>query len=175
MAATEQEVSFDRNELIITKTDLQGKITYANRTFMRVANYVEADLLGRDHNLIRHPSMPRGVFYGLWHALKSGTEFFGFVKNYTSDKNYYWVFANITPDRIGTDVVGFYSVRRVAPKDAVQTIEGIYQKMRELEQATERKQAPEVSWRWLVDLIHQQYHMEYEEYIIDLYQQHRSD
>ncbi len=175
MAATEQEVSFDRSELIITKTDLQGKITYANRTFMRVANYAEAELLGQDHNLIRHPSMPRGVFYGLWHALKSGEEFFGFVKNYTSDKNYYWVFANITPDRIGGDVAGFYSVRRVAPKGAVQTIEGIYQKMREMEQTTERQQAPEASWQWMVNLIHQQHQMGYEEYIIDLYQKHRSD
>ncbi|MDW6005312.1 PAS domain-containing protein [Vibrio mangrovi] len=175
MAAAEREVSFDKSELIITKTDLQGKITYANRTFMRVANYAEAGLLGQNHSIIRHPTMPRGVFYGLWHSLKSGEEFFGFVKNYTSDKNYYWVFANVTPDRFNGNTLGYYSVRRVAPKGAVQVIEGIYQKMRELEQSTERQRAPEASWTWLTEQVDKDYQVSYEEYIIDLYQKHRSD
>jgi PAS domain S-box-containing protein len=175
MAATEKEVSFDKSELIITKTDLQGKITYANRTFMRVANYTEADLLGRDHNIIRHPSMPRGVFHGLWSSLKSGHEFFGFVKNYTSDKNYYWVFANVTPDRFNGKMLGYYSVRRVAPKGAVDVIENIYRKMREKEQNIERKQAPEASWQWLMELVDKEHQMGYEEFIINLYQEHRSE
>ncbi len=60
--STEKEVSFGRDEMIISKTDLQGRLTYANRTFMRVANFSEIQLLGQNHNIIRHPSMPRVFF-----------------------------------------------------------------------------------------------------------------
>ncbi|MFC7002316.1 PAS domain-containing protein [Pseudobowmanella zhangzhouensis] len=108
VAPNSREITFDRQELIVSKTDLRGKLTYANRVFMRVSNFSEADLLGKDHSIIRHPDMPRGVFYGLWKALKSGQEFFGFVKNITSDGHYYWVFANITPDVVNGEKVGFF-------------------------------------------------------------------
>ncbi|MEJ2763532.1 PAS domain-containing protein [Photobacterium sp. MCCC 1A19761] len=157
----------------MTKTNLEGKITYANRTFMRVANYSELELLGKDHNLIRHPDMPKGVFYGMWKTLKSGEEFFGFVKNSTADGNYYWVFANITPDHLNGQMIGFYSVRRYASKAAIQEIERIYQKMREIEQSAGNKQAGETSWQWLADQIQREHQMGYEEYVLSLYEKHQ--
>lgn len=169
----ESEITIEPNELIVSKTNLEGKITYANRTFMRVANYSELELLGKDHNLIRHPSMPKGVFYGLWKTLKSGNEFFGFIKNYTSDGNYYWVLANITPDHLNDQMIGFFSVRRYAPKAAVQEIEGLYQTMRDMEQSAGNKQAGEASWQWLTENIQQEQQMGYEAYVLSLYEQHR--
>lgn len=95
---TQTEVRLAYDELIISKTDLSGRITYANKVFMRISDFSEEDLLGQPHNMIRHPDMPRGVFWGLWNTLKQGREFFGLVKNMTAHGDYYWVLANVRPD-----------------------------------------------------------------------------
>lgn len=167
-----QEVAIAADELIVTKTDLKGKITYANRTFMRVANYSEQQLLGQAHNIIRHPDMPRGVYFAMWQTLQSKTEFFGLVKNYTADHNYYWVFANVTPDLIDGSIVGYYSVRRKAPKEAVQQIIPLYEQMLEKERSVSNSQAPKTSWGWLEQLILDQHKQSYEEFIVNLYQRY---
>ena len=77
---TNVEVRFLPEEIIVSKTDLKGRITYANRVFMRVADYSEDDLLGVQHNIVRHPDMPRGAFRHLWDTIQRGEEWFGFVK-----------------------------------------------------------------------------------------------
>ncbi|WED23664.1 PAS domain-containing protein [Vibrio sp. JC009] len=169
---SEKEVPVRRDDLIVSKTDLKGDITYANRTFMRIANYSEQELLGEPHSIIRHPDIPRGVFYGMWKAIKSGKEFFGLVKNYTSDKNYYWVFANITPDYENGKMIGFFSVRRHAPKAARKIIEPVYQQMLEMEKGLPANTAPKTSWSWVEELIRENYQQEYEEFILKLYQKH---
>ncbi|WP_233423164.1 PAS domain-containing protein [Vibrio metoecus] len=170
----EKEITFSHDELIISKTDVQGKITYANRTFMRVSNYSEQQLLNQNHNIIRHPSMPRGVFYGLWKTLKSGDEFFGFVKNYTADKNYYWVFANITPDIMNGKIVGYYSVRRAPEKQAIKVISQLYSDMMSNELRMNKNEAPEKSWNGLVEMISQQHQQSYEEFVLALYKQYQN-
>ncbi len=75
---TQTEVRLAYDELIISKTDLSGRITYANKVFMRISDFSEEDLLGQPHNIIRHPDMPRGVFWGLWNTLKQGAYFGAF-------------------------------------------------------------------------------------------------
>lgn len=167
-----QEVPVRKDELIVSKTDLKGDITYANRNFMRIANYSERLLLAQPHSIIRHPDIPRGVFHGMWKSIKSGREFFGFVKNYTADKNYYWVFANITPDYVDEKIVGFFSVRRHAPREALKVIEPVYKQMLDMERGLAESLAPKTSWKWVEDLILENYHMEYDEFILNLYQQH---
>lgn len=169
-ASSPVEVTFAPDELIVSKTDLKGNITYANRVFMKVCNLSEPQLLNHPHNLIRHPDMPKGVFYGLWKALKSGNEFFGFVKNMTSDGHFYWVFANITPDYLDDKAIGYYSVRRNAPKKSVNTIESIYAQMREIERTQSSKEAGKASWEWLEKHIKTHHNMSYEQSIISLYQ-----
>lgn len=168
-----QEVSFGSDEFIVSKTDTQGRIVYANRVFMRVSNYPESALLGQHHNIIRHPDMPRGVFHGLWETLKSGEEFFGFVKNTTSDGGYYWVFANVTPDYEDGKLVGYFSVRRTVPRRAKEEIEKIYTEMNAIERSTERGAAPAASWNAMVDKVKELHGVSYEEFIIDLYNKHR--
>jgi aerotaxis receptor len=86
---TNVEVRFSPDEIIVSKTDLKGRITYANRVFMRVADYSEDDLLGVQHNIVRHPDMPRGAFRHLWDTIQRGEEWFGFVKNMTAKGHYY--------------------------------------------------------------------------------------
>ncbi|MEY8241590.1 MAG: PAS domain-containing protein [Cycloclasticus sp.] len=134
------------NDFIVSKTDLQGRITYANRIFMQIAQFAESDLLGTQHNIVRHPDMPRGVFKYLWQTLKQQQEFFGFVKNICADGSYYWVFANITPD-LGSNeqVTGYYSVRRQAPASAIQVIAPLYAEMCAIEQRAGHKDGPNKS------------------------------
>lgn len=121
---------------ITTKTDLKGCITYANRYFLDIVNAKNSDLIGKNHNIVRHPDMPRYVFKLLWDRIKRKEEIFAFVKNITFDGAYYWVFANVTSslDENG-NIIGYYSVRRKANPSAVKKIIPIYQKMLELEKS----------------------------------------
>lgn len=156
--------------MIISKTDLTGRITYANRVFMRISNFAERDLLGVQHNIVRHPDMPRGVYRLMWDTLKSGNEFFGVVKNMSADGHFYWVFANITADLDqGGNAIGYFSVRRQAPKDAIREATAIYEQMLRLEQQTGPAAAPEASVKWLTEHL-SGLGTSYERYIVAQYQ-----
>lgn len=143
---TRHEVVLNDDDIIISKTDLKGRITYANRTFMRIANYSEKELLHQQHNIVRHPDMPRGAFKLLWDTLEAKQEFFAYVKNITSEGHYYWVFANVTPDFDDQGkVAGYFSVRRKAKPSAVASIEPIYREMLEAERRAGPAKAMEAS------------------------------
>ena len=131
-----EEIFFDASEIIVSKTDLQGRITYANDVFQRVAGYTEAELIGRPHNLIRHPDMPRSVFQLLWDTIRGGEEIFAYVVNLSRCGGHYWVFAHVTPsfDDDGT-IVGYHSSRRVPDRRAVEQVIPLYAKLREIEES----------------------------------------
>ena len=149
---TQHEIVLEDRDIIVSKTDLKGRITYANRVFMRIANYPEKDLLLKQHNIVRHPDMPRGAFKLLWDTLEARQEFFGYVKNLTSDGHFYWVFANVTPDMDEQGrVVGYFSVRRKAKLSAVAIIQPIYQEMLEVEHRAGPVKAPAASVSFLSD------------------------
>lgn len=146
-----REISLSNDELIISKTDPKGCITYANRTFMRIAGYSEAQLMGQPHNLIRHPDMPRGAYRLMWKTLAQGKEFFAIVKNLTAEGNFYWVLANVTPDYSSEGTLkGYFSVRRPPAKEAVTTIEAVYRQMRDIESKSGKVEAPDASAAWLL-------------------------
>ncbi|PTU74857.1 PAS domain-containing protein [Pseudomonas mangrovi] len=139
---TRNEVRLADDEFIVSKTDPKGRITYANRTFMRISGFPEAELLGIQHNVVRHPDMPRGVFKLLWETLERGDEFFGYVKNLCRDGSYYWVLANITPDHdMQGKLRGYYSVRRKPRAEAVTAIAALYAQMLEVERASATQDA----------------------------------
>ncbi|OCR94130.1 PAS domain-containing protein [Campylobacter fetus] len=130
------EKDIDEEAFIVSKTDLKGNITYCNQTFLEIVNLRNKDLIGKPHNLVRHPDMPKFVFKLLWERIKDKKEIFAFVKNRTFDGAYYWVYANITSslDEHG-NIIGYYSVRRKASKEAIKTVIPIYAKMVEIEKA----------------------------------------
>ena len=133
----EHELKMKENDFIVSKTDAKGVITYCNEVFMEMAGYIEEELLGKNHNIIRHPDMPKIAFKLAWDLISSGKEFFGFVKNLTKDGSYYWVFANISPDyNENGKIVGYTSVRRKPSQKAIDTIIPIYKKLCELEKLT---------------------------------------
>jgi PAS domain S-box-containing protein len=157
-------------DFIVSKTDASGRITYANRIFMEIAGFPESQLLGVQHNIIRHPDMPRGVFRFMWDTLKAGDEFFGFAKNLCADGGFYWVFANITPDhdRDGK-LQGYYSVRRNPPRSALDAIIPIYQEMLSIEKTSSVKEAPDKSLAYLFDVVNQSGYKSYNKLVLALY------
>ena len=124
------ERTFGPDELIVSKTDPKGVITYANDVFLRVSGYRAEDVLGRPHNLIRHPDMPRAVFKLLWDTLASGREIFAYVNNLAADGAHYWVLAHVTPSRSAAGaVVGYHSSRRVPAPAALAVVRPLYERL----------------------------------------------
>ncbi len=121
------ELSFNENEIIVSKTDLKGRITYGNEVFIKLSGYEERELLGKPHNIVRHPQMPKCIFKLLWERIQSGEEIFAYVVNQAKNGDHYWVFANVTPsfDNNGK-IIGYYSVRRKPKSDALKTIQALY-------------------------------------------------
>ena len=122
------ERRFSADELIVSKTDPRGVITYANDVFLRVSGYDLDDVIGQPHNLIRHPDMPRAVFALLWDTLASGSELFAYIDNLAADGANYWVLAHVTPSygADGRTVVGYHSNRRAPDPGAVARIKPLY-------------------------------------------------
>ncbi|WP_169569344.1 PAS domain-containing protein [Sneathiella limimaris] len=132
-----QEVFFDRNDLIVSKTDLKGILTYANHTFLEIAGYREDEVIGKPHNMIRHENMPRGVFEYFWQTLKQEQEIFAYVVNKTKSGDHYWVLAHVTPSYRDGHHVGYHSTRRVPDPRVIKTvIEPLYDEMNAIEAAT---------------------------------------
>ncbi len=130
------EQSFAEDDIIVSKTDLKGVITYANQVFLQVAGYTEGEVLGQPHNIIRHPDMPKCVFKLLWDTLQSGNEIFAYVINLCKNGDHYWVFAHVTPtfNNIG-EIIGYHSSRRVPERSAVQKVIPIYDLLLEKEKS----------------------------------------
>ena len=121
-------------DFIVSTTDLQGRITYGNRIFIEFSGYSESELIGAQHNIIRHPDMPRGLFKWLWDAIQGGNECFAYVKNLAKDGSFYWVFANVTPlfDMNGR-IEGYFSVRRKPRPEALAVVSELYRQMLDAE------------------------------------------
>jgi len=161
---TKERVMRD-DDYIVSKTDLKGRITYANKIFIEFSGYTQHQLYNQQHNIIRHPDMPRGVFHLLWETLKSGKEFNGYVKNISKDGGFYWVNANLTPSYDDNkNVIGYYSVRRKPRQQALAVIEMIYKEMLAAEKSAGSKQAIEASTKLLLSKLAQQ-GGDYEEFI----------
>ncbi|MDR3449324.1 MAG: PAS domain-containing protein [Alphaproteobacteria bacterium] len=126
-APTGLERPWTEDELIVSKTDTKGHITYANRVFLRIAQLTEDEALGAPHNIIRHPDMPRCVFKLLWDTVSSGKEIFAYVKNMAMNGDHYWVFAHVTPTLDSTgNITGYHSNRRKPTGEQVKKIAPIY-------------------------------------------------
>ncbi len=138
---------FGDDEIIVSKTDMKGRITYANRVFLDIAGYEEKEVLGQPHSMIRHPDMPRCIFKLLWDTIRDGQEIFAYVVNRCKNGDHYWVYAHVTPSRDTTgEIVGYHSNRR-APKREILDREIIpfYTELRAVEQQQNRKEGLEAS------------------------------
>lgn len=106
------EHPYPDGKLIVSCTDLDGKITLVNDAFVAISGYSEEELLGQPHSILRHPDMPKAAFADLWQTVKSGKKWHGYVKNLCKDGGHYWVYATVVPNVRRGQVVGYTSVRR---------------------------------------------------------------
>ncbi|WP_028455412.1 methyl-accepting chemotaxis protein [Chitinilyticum litopenaei] len=111
LPVTRHELFLDPKRPIVTKTDLKGRITYANPAFVEISGFSEAELLGQPHNVVRHPDMPSEAFADLWATIQRGQPWRGLVKNRSKQGDFYWVDAYVTPLRENGEVIGYMSVR----------------------------------------------------------------
>jgi PAS domain S-box-containing protein len=163
-----QEIVMLEGDLIVSKTDVKGRITYGNRAFNQYSGFTENELLGTQHNIIRHPDMPRGVFKLLWDRLKGGQEVFAYVKNITKSGAYYWVFANVTPsyDAQGT-LLGYFSVRRKPNPAALKQIQPLYTQMLEAERLAGARDAMDASTQLLLGILADK-KLSYDDFVLGL-------
>jgi len=105
------ETEVPENELIVSRTDLNGIITYVNDTFIKISGFSESELIGKNHNIVRHPDMPKSAFIDLWDTIKKEKKWNGNVKNIRKDKGFYWVNATISGVYKDGKLVEYKSIR----------------------------------------------------------------
>lgn len=128
--AIDDEIKFSKKKFIVSKTDLKGKIIFINKNFAEISGYTEAELIGSDHNILRHPDMPRAIFFLVWQHLLAGKKVSGLVKNLAKTGQYYWVVSDFEAkkDEEG-NIVALTAFRRAIDQDVIDTIEELYSTM----------------------------------------------
>lgn len=123
------ETKLRPQQYLISKTDLKGRLTYANPAFIEISGFEREELIGKAHNIVRHPDIPPLVFKDLWDTIKTGQPWTGIVKNRRKDGGFYWVHALVTPIIEGEDITGYASVRVLPTAAQVQSAEALYEKI----------------------------------------------
>lgn len=149
------ERTFNDNDVIVSKTDTKGIITYANDVFLDMARMSERDAIGQPHSLIRHPDMPRSIFKLLWDTIQRGDEIFAYVQNLSSTGDHYWVFAHVTPTLAADgSIIGYHSNRRVPHPTAIAAVKPLYSQLKAIEDnATNRAEGLRASSQALTNIL----------------------
>lgn len=134
----DKEVSWDKTQVIMSKTNAFGIIEYANEVFVDVCGYEDYELMGQPHNIIRHPDMPKVIFKVLWENLKNGKNFHAIVKNLAKSGRFYWVITDFEICRDENDaIVNFIARRQAVPQEVISMhIEPLYKKLLQIEAAS---------------------------------------
>jgi PAS domain S-box-containing protein len=131
--ALDEEYFFE-GRAIVSETDLDGVITFANRRFCEISGYSASELIGQPHNIIRHPDMPKAAFALVWKTIQSGSIWHGLVKNLRKDGKYYWVDTEVSPIYDNDGIVkGYMAARKPASRKNIEETTQIYKKMLEQE------------------------------------------
>ncbi|GIJ95089.1 PAS domain-containing protein [Capnocytophaga stomatis] len=131
----DREVVWDKSEIIVSETDIYGRIVEVNDAFCDVSGYSIIEMIGQPHSIVRHPDMPQIIFKMLWDNLKSESNFVGVIKNLAKSGEYYWVIADfiIRKDVLG-NVTNYIARRKSVSKDVVDNhIAPLYETLLRLE------------------------------------------
>jgi aerotaxis receptor len=135
LPVTQREKTYPHGRYLVSKTDLKGIVTYANDAFVELSGFTREELIGKNHNLVRHPDMPPQAFADLWRTVKTGLPWRGIVKNRAKDGDHYWVDAFVVPVRENDRTVGYMSVRTEPSREAVRQAETLYQQLNKTRKA----------------------------------------
>jgi PAS domain S-box-containing protein len=126
LPVTQREIDYPEDKVFITKTDTKGAITYANDAFVEISGYSSGELVGQNHNIVRHPDMPAWVFNSLWNVLHRARPWRGIVKNRAKNGDHYWVRATISPIVDNGTIVGYISLRKKPARNEITAAEALY-------------------------------------------------
>jgi len=126
MRNADHEHKLKKETIIVSETDAKGKIIYANEDFCKISHFSKDELIGKSHNMVRHPDMPKAAFADLWQSVKAGKVWKGIVKNRTKDGGYYWVNATVYPSTTSEGEVRYFSVRVRPTADEIELAEKLY-------------------------------------------------
>lgn len=126
---TDHQVHMREGGVIVSKTNLKGAITYVNQDFIDISGFSEIELMGKNHNMVRHPDMPPVAFQDLWDTVKLGKPWMGIVKNRCKNGDYYWVEANVTPIYSNGQITEYMSVRKIPTQQQIEAAEGLYKQL----------------------------------------------
>jgi len=130
----DKEILLSKNETTISRTDIDGNILYYNRPFAKISGYKKSELLYAPHSILRHPDMPKAIFYIIWQTLLSGRSTHAIIKNFTKDGNYYWLLIEFIVQKDNQNsIVSFLSHGKQAPQYAIDTIKPIYKDLLKIE------------------------------------------
>ncbi|MGV6818010.1 MAG: methyl-accepting chemotaxis protein [Thiotrichales bacterium] len=138
LPVTQREVVMKDGSMLVSKTDLKGRITYCNSEFIEISGFTEGELIGKSHNIVRHPDMPPAAFEDMWRTIKQGKPWEGLVKNRCKAGDFYWVKANVAPISENGKVIGFMSLRLKPSREEIQAAESLYKELNTSEQAATR-------------------------------------
>jgi PAS domain S-box-containing protein len=160
----DEEIKFSKKKFIVSKTDIKGNIIFTNKNFSEVSGYTESELIGQPHNILRHPDMPKAVFYLVWQNLLAGKAILGVVKNLAKDGRYYWVIADLEPKfNAQGEIISLTAFRRAAPQDVIDSATELYATML----AIEKKHGMEKSIVYLQSFL-EEHEITYDEFIAEL-------
>ncbi len=161
---------FEDDEIIVSKTDLKGRLTYVNDLFLKLASYTEKECLGEPHAKIRNPQMPRCIFKLLWDTIQDGREIFAYVVNRSGNGDHYWVLAHVTPSKdINGNIIGYHSNRRVPNRQILEsTVIPLYKQLLAKEQKHANARDGMAASMAMIDSLLAEKGMEYDEFIAGL-------
>jgi len=130
-----EEIELDPKRYIVSETDAKGKITYCNDYFKEVSGYTNEELIGKPHNIVRHPDMPKVVFKLLWETISAGKNINAVVKNLAKDGRYYWIFTEfeIRKDTDTGEIIGYHAARKSISKHVIEIIADLYAELLQIE------------------------------------------
>jgi len=162
--AIDEEIKFSRKKFLVSKTDLKGNIIFVNKNFCEVSGYSEDELIGTPHNIVRHPDMPRAIFFLIWKNLLSGRGITAVIKNLAKSGKYYWIITDFEPkfDKNG-NIISLTAFRRSVPSYIIDEIEELYDVMLTIE----KKHGMEKSLTYLEGFLEEK-NVTYDGYINEL-------
>ena len=131
----DKEISISPRDILVTRTDHDGVINYGNESFIKISGYSKEEFIGQKHNLIRHPDMPKVIFYLMWKSIKKRNSFTAILKNLAKDGSYYWVTTDFkTKEDYSGAIESHIAYRKAVPRSALEIIEPLYDTLLRIEE-----------------------------------------
>jgi len=162
---SDKEIKLKKNDVIVSRTDIEGNILYYNNSFLKVTGYSHKELLNMPHSILRHPDMPKAIFFIIWKTILSGRSTYAVIKNLTKEGNFFWVLSKITVQKDNqNNIISFISRGEQAPQYLVDALLPLYKELSKREKYSNIEE----SIKYLTTFLTQNNYATYDDYIYNL-------